>query len=128
MSPASARTGFESTGTAESASGAGSGATGPGSEATERGGAGLAVVMATTSLLAQSLITTAIGVMVGVTSGFLGGRTDAFLMRLTDIMIALPVIPVLIVLGAIVPALPPRTPWPARKVPTPCKVRPATTR
>ena len=51
--------------------------------------------------LFATLITTTIGVLVGVTAGFLGGRTDSFLMRVTDIMIALPVIPVLIVLGAI---------------------------
>lgn len=42
-----------------------------------------------------------IGVAIGVTAGFIGGRMDAILMRLTDCMIALPLIPLLIVLGAI---------------------------
>jgi peptide/nickel transport system permease protein len=42
-----------------------------------------------------------VGIVVGVTSGYLGGRVDAFLMRCTDCMIALPLIPLLIVLGAV---------------------------
>lgn len=42
-----------------------------------------------------------IGVAIGVTAGFIGGRTDDILMRVTDCMIALPLIPLLIVLGAI---------------------------
>lgn len=48
-----------------------------------------------------TLLTTLIGIVVGVSSGFFGGRADAFLMRFTDIMIALPLVPVLIVLGAV---------------------------
>ncbi|HEY2133928.1 MAG TPA: ABC transporter permease [Acetobacteraceae bacterium] len=42
-----------------------------------------------------------IGLIVGVISGYFGGRTDAILMRFTDGMIALPLLPLLIVLGAI---------------------------
>jgi peptide/nickel transport system permease protein len=48
-----------------------------------------------------TLIGGVIGVAIGVISGFQGGRTDAFLMRATDCMIALPLVPLLIVMGAI---------------------------
>ncbi|MTH61535.1 ABC transporter permease [Paracoccus litorisediminis] len=51
--------------------------------------------------LLATFLMTVLGVAVGVTAGFLGGRTDAVLMRLTDCMIALPLIPLLIVLGAV---------------------------
>ncbi len=43
----------------------------------------------------------AFGVLIGVVSGFLEGRTDAFLMRFTDCVLSLPIIPLLIVLGAV---------------------------
>lgn len=55
----------------------------------------IAVGLVATALMAV------IGVAIGVTAGFIGGRTDAFLMRLTDCMLALPLIPLLIVLGSI---------------------------
>jgi peptide/nickel transport system permease protein len=42
-----------------------------------------------------------IGLVVGVTAGYFGGRIDAILMRFTDGMIALPLLPLLIVLGAL---------------------------
>ena len=42
-----------------------------------------------------------IGVAVGLAAGFAGGRTDALLMRLTDAVIALPLLPLLIVLAAV---------------------------
>lgn len=42
-----------------------------------------------------------IGVAVGFAAGFAGGRTDALLMRLTDAVIALPLLPLLIVLAAV---------------------------
>ncbi len=42
-----------------------------------------------------------IGISIGVVAGYGGGRLDAGLMRLTDGMIALPLLPLLIVLGAI---------------------------
>ena len=48
-----------------------------------------------------TLLTSIIGVAVGVTAGYVGGRLDNLLMRLTDCIIALPLIPVLIVLGAV---------------------------
>jgi len=41
------------------------------------------------------------GLMVGVGAGYFGGRLDEFLMRFTDGIIALPLLPLLIVLGAL---------------------------
>ena len=41
------------------------------------------------------------GLLIGVVAGYLGGRTDGVLMRFTDGMIALPLLPLLIVLGAL---------------------------
>ena len=43
----------------------------------------------------------AVGLLVGVVSGYFGGRTDGVLMRFTDGVIALPLLPLLIVLGAL---------------------------
>ena len=57
-----------------------------------------------TSLLVGLLATVvggAIGILVGVAAGTAGGRLDGFLMRVTDGVIALPLLPVLIVLGAV---------------------------
>jgi len=42
-----------------------------------------------------------IGTVVGVTAGYFGGATDAFLMRFTDGVISLPLLPLLIVLAAL---------------------------
>ncbi len=42
-----------------------------------------------------------VGLAVGVVSGYLGGRFDAVLMRFTDGVITLPLLPLLIVLGAL---------------------------
>ena len=42
-----------------------------------------------------------IGTVVGVIAGYAGGRIDAFLMRLTDAVIALPLLPLLIILAAV---------------------------
>jgi peptide/nickel transport system permease protein len=45
-------------------------------------------------------ITSSIGTIVGVISGYLGGRTDAFLMRITDISLSFPAILIAILLAA----------------------------
>ncbi len=42
-----------------------------------------------------------IGLFIGIVAGYFGGRTDALLMRFTDGVIALPLLPLLIVLGAL---------------------------
>jgi peptide/nickel transport system permease protein len=42
-----------------------------------------------------------LGTVVGLLAGYVGGRTDALLMRLTDAVIALPLLPLLIVLAAV---------------------------
>jgi peptide/nickel transport system permease protein len=42
-----------------------------------------------------------IGLIIGITAGYFGGRLDAVLMRFTDGMITLPLLPLLIVLGAV---------------------------
>ncbi|MEK9726190.1 MAG: ABC transporter permease, partial [Rhodospirillaceae bacterium] len=51
--------------------------------------------------LVAAVFAAAIGTAVGLTAGYLGGRVDAALMRLTDGVIALPLLPLLIVLAAI---------------------------
>jgi peptide/nickel transport system permease protein len=42
-----------------------------------------------------------LGTIIGLVAGYLGGRADTLLMRLTDAVIALPLLPLLIVLAAI---------------------------
>jgi peptide/nickel transport system permease protein len=42
-----------------------------------------------------------LGLAIGLVAGYFGGRADAVLMRFTDGMIALPLLPLLIVLGAV---------------------------
>ena len=51
--------------------------------------------------LGAALISVFIGTAIGMYAGYYGGRTDAFLMRLTDIMLALPALPLLIILSAV---------------------------
>lgn len=47
------------------------------------------------------------GALVGLFAGWIGGRTDAILMRVTDVVLALPRLPLLIVVGAYLgPSLP----------------------
>ncbi|MDE1152870.1 MAG: ABC transporter permease [Micavibrio sp.] len=51
--------------------------------------------------LAAGLASAFIGTAVGMTAGYAGGRWDALLMRMTDLLIALPSLPLLIILSAI---------------------------
>lgn len=51
--------------------------------------------------LVTALLTGVIGVAIGLCAGFFGGRIDGFLMRITDVVISLPLLPLLIVLAAI---------------------------
>ncbi|MSO76863.1 MAG: ABC transporter permease [Alphaproteobacteria bacterium] len=53
--------------------------------------------------LAAALVAALVGTAVGLLAGFYGGRLDALLMRLTDGVIALPLLPLLIVLAAVDP-------------------------
>lgn len=53
---------------------------------------------------AGAFLSAVIGAVIGVVAGYLGGRLDSVLMRLTDGVIALPLLPLLIVLAAIDPA------------------------
>jgi peptide/nickel transport system permease protein len=50
-----------------------------------------------------AILSAILGALIGVVSGYLGGRLDGVLMRLTDGVIALPLLPLLIVLAAIDP-------------------------
>ena len=50
---------------------------------------------------AAALTAAAIGTLVGLLAGYLGGWTDRLAMRLTDAIIALPLLPLLIVLAAL---------------------------
>ena len=54
--------------------------------------------------LAAAVCAAAIGTALGLAAGYLGGRTDALLMRFADGVISLPLLPLLIVLAAIDPA------------------------
>ncbi|MBS0549420.1 MAG: ABC transporter permease [Proteobacteria bacterium] len=54
--------------------------------------------------LAGALLSAVLGAAIGVVSGYVGGRLDRFLMRFTDGVIALPMLPLLIVLAAVDPA------------------------
>lgn len=54
--------------------------------------------------LAAALCAAVIGTALGLLAGYFGGRLDALLMRLADSVIALPLLPLLIVLAALDPA------------------------
>mgnify|MGYP001098406527 CR=1 FL=1 len=49
--------------------------------------------------LLSALISTSLGTFVGSLAGFYGGRTDAILMRATDVMLSIPILPLVIVLS-----------------------------
>ena len=51
--------------------------------------------------IAAALAAAAIGTLIGLVAGYLGGWTDRLLMRGTDAVIALPLLPLLIVLAAL---------------------------
>ncbi len=51
--------------------------------------------------LTAALVAAVIGTLTGLLAGYYGGRLDAFLMRFTDGIIALPLLPLLIVLAAV---------------------------
>jgi peptide/nickel transport system permease protein len=54
--------------------------------------------------LAAAITLALIGTLVGLAAGYSGGRLDALLMRVTDGLMALPLLPLLIVLAAVDPA------------------------
>lgn len=51
--------------------------------------------------LCGALLAMALGTVIGMTAGYAGGAVDAGLMRLTDAVISLPLLPLLIVLAAV---------------------------
>ncbi|MDQ4091780.1 MAG: ABC transporter permease [Actinomycetota bacterium] len=51
--------------------------------------------------ISASALVLAVGVVVGLTAGLRGGLVDAALMRLVDVMLGLPILPLLIFVGAL---------------------------
>lgn len=51
--------------------------------------------------IAVAILSAGIGTVVGMIAGFYGGRTDNVLMRFTDMMMALPLLPLLMVAGLV---------------------------
>lgn len=54
-----------------------------------------------TAGLAAALIASFIGAVIGMAAGYTGGKVDVVLMRLTDMLLALPLLPLLIILAAV---------------------------
>ncbi len=52
--------------------------------------------------LLATLVTIVIGVAIGISSGFLGGRTDTFLMRITDFFLVVPTFVLAIILAPVI--------------------------
>src|SRR5207249_9675367 len=48
-----------------------------------------------------ALLTVGIGLVVGLVAGYLGRKTDIVLMRFTDVILVLPLLPLLIILAAV---------------------------
>ena len=51
--------------------------------------------------LAATVVTVALGSLVGIVAGFVGGRTDALLMRITELFLVIPFLPLAIVLASV---------------------------
>jgi len=51
--------------------------------------------------LSAAAISVAVGTAVGIICGYLGGIVDEFMMRVVDVLLAIPTLPILIILGAI---------------------------
>ncbi len=51
--------------------------------------------------LSTAFIAVAIGTTVGIVAGYVGGAVDEFLMRVADVLLAIPDLPILIILGAL---------------------------
>ena len=51
--------------------------------------------------LSAAAISVAVGTAVGIISGYLGGVVDEFIMRIVDVLMAIPDLPILIILGAL---------------------------
>jgi len=60
-------------------------------------GSTISIIIGVTSALSATLL----GVLIGVTAGYLGGWVDEGLMRMVDILICLPLLPVLLVFVAV---------------------------
>jgi len=54
--------------------------------------------------IAGAILSAILGAIIGVAAGYFGGRFDSVLMRFTDGVIALPLLPLLVILAAIDPA------------------------
>ncbi len=51
--------------------------------------------------LASALLSTGLGVLVGAPAGFYGARLDQLLMRLTDVMLSIPLLPLILLLSGL---------------------------